>query len=148
MAHGLARRVYNRRMIRTSLAPVLAFALALTSMLPALYANAAHAAGAAPADPKAGAAAFKVCASCHQVGPNARHAFGPHLNALWGRRAGSTPYAYSAAMKASPVVWNDKTLAAFLRDPDDVVPGTKMRLWGYSDERKIANLLAYLRQYQ
>ncbi|QBI01882.1 c-type cytochrome [Pseudoduganella albidiflava] len=115
----------------------------LIAMLPALNANAAPA-----ADPKAGAAAFRVCASCHQVGPGARNAFGPHLNQLFGRRAGSTQYAYSAAMKKSPVVWNDKTLAAFLRDPDDVVPGTKMRLWGYSDERKIANLLAYLRQYQ
>ncbi len=112
-------------------------------MLPPLQANAADA-----ADPKAGAAAFRVCASCHQVGPGARNAFGPHLNGLWGRRAGTLQYGYSAAMKKSAVVWNDKTLAAFLRDPDEVVPGTKMRLWGFSDERKIANLLAYLRQYQ
>ena len=126
-------------MIRSSLALV----ISLTTMLHAAHANAAPA-----ADPKAGAATFRVCASCHQVGPNARGAFGPHLNGLWGRKAGSTQYAYSAAMKKSAVVWNDKTLAAFLRDPDDVVPGTKMRLWGFSDERKIANLLAYLRQYQ
>jgi len=110
--------------------------------------SAAGSAAAPAADLRAGAAAFRACASCHQVGPSARGAFGPHLNGLFGRRAGSTAYAYSAAMKKSPIVWNDRTLAAFLRDPDDVVPGTKMRFWGYSDERKIANLLAYLRQYQ
>lgn len=120
-------------------------------MLLAVHADAGAAANppASPAaDPKAGAATFRACASCHQVGPSARGAFGPHLNGLFGRRAGSTRYAYSAAMRNSPVVWNDQTLTAFLRDPDDVVPGTKMRFWGFSDERKIANLLAYLRQYQ
>ena len=121
----------------------------VTAVTAANAASPAATAVAAPAaDLRAGEAAFRACASCHQVGPSARGAFGPHLNGLFGRRAGSTPYAYSAAMKKSPIVWNDKTLAAFLRDPDDVVPGTKMRFWGFSDERKIANLLAYLRQYQ
>ena len=31
------------------------------------------------------------CASCHAVGPSARAGFGPQLNAVFGRRAGSTP---------------------------------------------------------
>ncbi|QGZ42799.1 cytochrome c [Pseudoduganella flava] len=109
---------------------------------------AALAAPAPAGDPAAGAAAFRKCASCHQVGPQARAGFGPHLNGLFGRRAGSTEYRYSAAMKKSGIVWNDSTLAAFLRDPGDVVPGTKMRFWGIGDERQIANLLAYLRQYR
>lgn len=99
-------------------------------------------------DPAAGAAAFRKCASCHQVGPSARNVFGPQLNGLAGRRAGSVAgYAYSPAMRKSGIVWNDRTLARFLRDPDDTVPGTKMRFWGIGDERQIANLLAYLRQY-
>nr|WP_229473977.1 cytochrome c family protein [Pseudoduganella lurida] len=100
-------------------------------------------------DPVAGASTFRTCASCHQVGPSARGVFGPHLNGVIGRRAGSTPdYAYSPAMKKSGIVWNERTLAAFLRDPDEVVPGTKMRFWGIGNERQIANLLAYLRQYR
>jgi cytochrome c len=99
-----------------------------------------------PAD---GAAVFRTCASCHQVGVNAHGGFGPQLNGLFGRRAGSTPdYAYSPAMKASGIVWNEQTLAAFLRDPDKVVPGTRMRLWGMRDEREVAALLAHLRTYQ
>jgi cytochrome c len=99
--------------------------------------------------PVDGAAIFRTCASCHQVGVNAHGGFGPQLNGLFGRRAGSTPdYAYSPAMKASGIVWNEQTLAAFLRDPDKVVPGTRMRLWGMSDEREVAALLAHLRTYQ
>lgn len=105
----------------------------------------AQAAGGA-GDVAAGRKLFASCANCHAVGPSARHGFGPHLNALAGRQAGSLAgYAYSPAMKASGLVWNEATLTAFLRDPAAVVPGTKMRYWGLGiDERKVADLLAYL----
>jgi cytochrome c len=99
--------------------------------------------------PVDGAAVFKQCASCHQVGPGARGGFGPELNGLFGRRAGATAdFAYSAAMKSSGIVWNEQTLAAFLRDPDKVVPGTKMRFWGIGDARDMKALLTHLRSYQ
>jgi len=89
------------------------------------------------------------CASCHSVGPSASNGFGPHLNGLFGRRAGSGPgYAYSPAMKRSPIVWSDKTLAAFIDAPSDVVPGTKMRFWGMSNPEQVGDLLAYLRSQQ
>lgn len=107
------------------------------------FATLAHAAG----DPVAGKSLFdRRCASCHQVGPSARAAFGPQLNGVIGRTAGATAdYAYSPAMKASRVKWTEDTLRAFLRSPDDVVPGTRMRFWGMRSERDVANLLAYLR---
>ncbi len=102
-------------------------------------------AAAAP-DPAAGKLAFGKCASCHQVGHFARGGFGPQLNGIVGRPAAATgDFSYSPAMKASRIVWTEKNLAAFLRSPDTVVPGTKMRFWGISDDRQIANLLAYLR---
>jgi len=86
------------------------------------------------------------CASCHAIGPSARAGFGPQLNALNGRRAGSTPdFRYSPAMAKSGIVWNDKTLAAFLDSPGGLVPGTKMRFWGMSDAKQVGDLLAYLR---
>ncbi|MBA5636421.1 cytochrome c family protein [Duganella sp. LX20W] len=97
-------------------------------------------------DVAAGKAAFRKCASCHQVGPSARGGFGPQLNAVIGRRAASTTdYTYSDAMRRSGIVWNEQTLGAFLRGPGDVVPGTRMRFWGISDAQQIADLLAYLR---
>jgi cytochrome c len=100
----------------------------------------------APVD---GARVFKPCASCHQIGPNSRGGFGPQLNGLFGRRAGATPdFAYSDAMKTAGIVWDERTLAAFLRDPDRVVPGTKMRFWGIHDDRDLAALIAYLRTFQ
>lgn len=107
--------------------------------------------GCAPSgtDAATGERVFKQCASCHQVGVNARASFGPQLNGLFGRRAGSTPdFAYSEAMKASGIVWDERTLAAFLRDPGKLVPGTKMRFWGLGDDNEIKALQAYLRTFQ
>jgi len=89
------------------------------------------------------------CSSCHAVGPSASNGFGPQLNGVFGRRAGASPgYAYSPAMKRSAIVWSDKTLAAFLDDPGDVVPGTKMRFWGMSNQKQVGDLLAWLRSQQ
>lgn len=114
----------------------------------ALALLAAAGAGAAPTagDIAAGKAAFSACASCHQVGPSARGGFGPQLNGVLGRPAGSSAdYPYSTAMKNARIVWSAQSLAAFIKDPDRVVPGTKMRFssFGY-DDRKIAQLIAYL----
>jgi len=106
--------------------------------------------GAHAADVQAGKQVFKSkCASCHIVGPSARAFFGPQLNGVIGRRAGSTPdYKYSKAMKSSGIVWTEKNLAAFLKDPGEVVPGTSMRFWGMTNEKQIADLLAYLRTFR
>jgi len=98
-------------------------------------------------DPVAGQVAFRQCASCHQVGPSARAGFGPQLNGIVGRRAAATAdYNYSSALRNSGIVWSDETLAAYIRNPDAAVPGTKMRFLclGCSD-RTMADLLAYLR---
>jgi len=100
----------------------------------------------AAGDPRAGENLFKRCASCHAVGPYAQAGYGPQLNAVIGRKAASTAgYKYSEAMKKSGLVWNEKTLAAFLRAPHDVVPGTSMRFWGIKDEQQVADLLSYMR---
>lgn len=104
----------------------------------------------AAGDLVAGRKLFASCAKCHAVGPGARHGFGPQLNGLAGRKAGSVEgYRYSAALKASGLVWTPATLTAFLRDPQAVVPGTKMRYWGFGiDEQNVADLLAYLAQQE
>ncbi|XKV50611.1 c-type cytochrome [Pseudomonas sp. nanlin1] len=102
------------------------------------------------ADLEAGEKLFtRVCGGCHKVGPSARAAFGPELNGIFGRRAGSTEgYVYSPEMKASGIVWDREKLTAFVADPSEVVPGTKMRLWGISDAEKVDNLLAYLATFK
>lgn len=101
------------------------------------------------ADAEAGRRAFAKCASCHQLGPSARGTFGPHLNGIIGRKAGATTdYKYSDAMKNSGIVWTEDRLAAFLKSPDDVVPGNKMRFFGIRSDQRIADLIAYLQQYR
>lgn len=103
---------------------------------------------AAAGDPKNGAALFQRCASCHAVGPYATAGYGPQLNAIVGRRSASTrDYKYSEAMKKSGLVWDEKTLAAFLRAPHDVVPGTTMRFWGIKDEQQLADLLSHMKKF-
>ncbi|HWT71864.1 MAG TPA: cytochrome c family protein [Oxalicibacterium sp.] len=101
---------------------------------------------AASGDAIAGKKVFNTCANCHQVGPSARGGFGPQLNGIIGRPAGSTSdYRYSAAMKDAGFVWTEDKLRAFLRDPDTVVPGNRMRFFGIRSERDMKDLLAYLR---
>jgi cytochrome c len=87
----------------------------------------------------------QLCGSCHKAGPNARNAFGPQLNGVIGRRAGSLQdYAYSPALRRADFVWDQARLQAYVADPSGVVPGTKMYFWGLSDRQKVADLLAYL----
>lgn len=102
-------------------------------------------AAAAVGNVAAGKKVFSRCAECHQVGPSARAGFAPQLNGIVGRPAASTrDFGYSAAMKKSGIVWTEANLTAFIKSPGDVVPGNKMNFWGISDERQIADLLAYL----
>jgi len=102
----------------------------------------------AAGDAAAGKAAFAKCASCHQIGPSARAGFGPQLNGIVGRPAGSTrDYRYSPAMQNSRIVWTEDKLRAFMKSPGDVVPGTKMRFWGIGNEKDLDNLLAYMKTF-
>jgi cytochrome c len=111
-------------------------------LLALLACGAAHADG----DPQAGEAVFrKTCAGCHAIGRAAQHTFGPQLNGVFGRTAGTSPgYKYSDELQASGIVWSAESLSRFVADPGALVPGTRMRLWGLSDAQKIADLLAFL----
>lgn len=91
----------------------------------------------------------KTCGGCHSIGEGARGGFGPQLNGIIGRPAGTTPdYQYSDAMKNSGVVWTRDKLTAYIEDPKSVVSGTRMIFWGISDPQKIENILAYLDTFQ
>lgn len=109
-----------------------------------------HSAAYGDGDVEAGRAVFsKTCAGCHRIGPGAQAGFAPQLNSIFGRHAGSTTdYQYSDEMKASGIVWNRENLNAFIKEPSDVVPGTKMHFWGISDARQREDVLAYLQANQ
>ena len=103
---------------------------------------------AAPAQAQvdAGRRLFARCTNCHEVGAGARNGFGPQLNGIVGRKAGSAPaYAYSPALKQAGFVWNEQKLVAFIRDSEKVVPGNKMRFLSFMSEKQASEIVAYLR---
>ncbi|MBX9907847.1 MAG: cytochrome c family protein [Beijerinckiaceae bacterium] len=99
-------------------------------------------------DAAAGEKLFAQCRACHQVGETAKNTVGPILNGMIGRQAGTLDgYSYSAAMKASGISWSDETFSEYIRDPKAKVPGTKMIYPGLKDAAKVADLIAYLKQF-
>ncbi len=99
-------------------------------------------------DAAAGEKTFAQCRACHQVGPTAKNAVGPVLNGLIGRKAGTVEgYNYSPANKNSGLTWDEATFTEYIKDPKAKVPGTKMVYAGLKDEKRIADLIAYLKQF-
>lgn len=99
----------------------------------------------APAgDPVKGAQVYKAnCGSCHSVDANR---VGPAHRGVVGRKAGTAAgYTYSAAMRASRIVWNAQSLDQFLQNPSKLVPGTKMG-FRLADPVRRADVIAYLQQ--
>lgn len=91
-----------------------------------------------------GEVAYSRCQGCHSL---EYHRTGPKHCGLFGRRAGSAPgYEYSAAMKQSGIVWNERSLDRFLVAPTKVVPGTTMTYAGVPDAKERAALIAFLKQ--
>jgi len=113
-------------------------------VLAALVLLAARPVGAA--DAAMGAKTFQKCKLCHTTETGGRATLGPNLHDLFGREAGTAQgYNYSEAMKNSGIVWNDDTLAHYLRDPKEAMPGNRMAFPGIKDDQEMANLLAYLK---
>jgi len=96
----------------------------------ALVALAASLPAFTPAEAQAapdGATLFRQrCGSCHQVTPGTTSPLAPNLSGIVGRKAGSTTFKYSPALKASNVTWTRANLDRFLTAPGRMVPGTRM----------------------
>ena len=103
------------------------------------------AAAAPPAggDPAAGRLVFRKCQACHSMEPG-KTLLGPSLAGILGRKAGADAnYNYSPAMKQANVVWDAKSLDAYLADPQKVVPGNKMPFPGLKTEQDRADVIAF-----
>lgn len=116
----------------------------IAAMVPALWAFMTMTAQAT-AQP-AGAAVFNRCKVCHSLAAGVHSPVGPNLHGLFGRTAGTAPgFSFSPAMRKSGIVWNDDTLAKFLRDPQGFIPDNRMGFPGIKDDKELADLLTYLK---
>ena len=91
---------------------------------------------------------FRACQSCHAVGEGAENKVGPQLNGLIGRPIGELEgFRYSKVFEEAHdagEVWSVERLTAFLANPREAMPGTKMSYRGMRDPQDIAAVLAYI----
>ena len=90
----------------------------------------------------------KVDAGGTDAGPGAKVKLGPPLNGLDGRQAGTIPgFNYSEANKSSGIKWDDAQFAEYIKNPMQRIPGTRMAFAGIRNDKDIANLWTYLKQF-
>ena len=82
------------------------------------------------------------CTGCHSVEEDR---IGPAHRGVFGRKAGGRAgFGYSNALKNSAVVWDEKTLDAWLTDPEKLIPGQAM-YFQVSDAPARGDIVAFLR---
>jgi cytochrome c len=102
----------------------------------------------ASADVAAGEKASKQCAACHSFDDGGRNGVGPNLWAMVNAdKAAVDGYNYSSALAefSDPATWTYSSLNAFLYNPKEYVPGTKMGFRGVKKAEDRANIIAYMR---
>jgi len=113
------------------------------------------AAAAAPSEPiekllqtasaEKGAAAAKVCQTCHTFEKDGPNRVGPNLYGIVGDKKGEgRGFNFSAAMKAKGGTWSDDDLNQFIANPKAFVPGTAMGFAGIQKDSQRADVIAYL----
>jgi cytochrome c len=119
----------------------------MRTMLALLVATGTGAVAHAEGDPGQGERVFARCVACHTVEPD-QNRVGPSLHGIMDSPAASVEgFNYSQAMEESGLVWDDETMAEYLRDPRGTVPGTTMAFAGLRNDEEVADVIAYLRQF-
>jgi len=86
--------------------------------------------------------AFERCIACH----GDKGDLGPNLSGVFGRKAGSRDdFRYSRALSRSGIVWNEQNLDAFLKAPEQFLPGTRMPFEGLPSDAERAAVIQHLK---
>jgi cytochrome c len=87
---------------------------------------------------------WRQCSACHQLEDGA-NATGPHLYGVVDRPKHAVDgYEYSEALLGQDGAWTPENLSAFLLNPREYAPGTKMAYRGMAEVEDRANIIAYL----
>jgi len=89
---------------------------------------------------------FSECTGCHALNKGfAANGIGPDLWGIVGSPVASVEgFQYSQSMKNFGGRWSRERLDIFLRDPQKVVPGTKMTVVGIEDKDKRHTIIKFL----
>jgi len=89
---------------------------------------------------------YARCRSCHTLEEGGRHMAGPNLWDVYGSKAASKEgFAYSKAMKAVDLVWDDETMDGYLKKPSAFMPGNKMAFIGLKKQEDRDAVQAYMK---
>ena len=120
--------------------------------------------GVADGDPAQGELVFRKCMACHHVGDGARNDYGPVLNDIIGRQAGTVDsYRYSRINQTAGengLIWNEELIFEYLPDPQaflvtflqeqgqgDLARGRTTMGFRLADEQERLDVIAYLKQF-
>jgi len=89
-------------------------------------------------------AAFAACGACHSL--DGSKGLGPSLKGAFGRKAGTASgFTFSPAMRKAGMTWDEKSLDAFLADPQKAVPGNTMPFPGVPDAKQRSEIVQYIK---
>lgn len=101
------------------------------------------------ADPVKGEKIAAKCKACHTFEQGGPDRTGPNMWGIVGAHVGHKDgFGYSSAMlgkKAEFGAWDEQHLMAFLENPREYVPGTKMQFNGIRNPAERADLVAWLK---
>ena len=105
------------------------------------------------ADAEKGKKLFKKCAACHNVAEGAAHKTGPNLWGIYGAKAAvQDGYKYSKWLQEANIVWDDKTLTAWIAKKKvkaeyfgKDVKKSKMIFSGFKKPEQMVDMIEYLK---
>jgi len=94
-----------------------------------------------------GAKLYSRCRACHTLDQGGANKVGPNLWDIYGSKTASKEgFAYSKAMKAADIIWDETTMDGYLKKPSAYMPGNKMAFIGLKKQEDRDAIQAYLKE--